>query len=209
MPVVRISRIPPIPEGEYAGVLTKVSSGFTQKTGEPRFTFDIKMKDGKTIKDTLYFGEKVSWRIVQIAKSANLILPEDVPEDDILEFVLTPDDLEGRIVYFGVKHNPGDNGRVYQNVNYHLMSYALQQNPDLAGMYPPQAPRHVRAASPENPPPETGTQTTAPLSPPPPVTPVSATGPGVVEAEDDTLSPAEFAQALERAKKNRAAKSGK
>jgi hypothetical protein len=124
MPVVHINRTPPTPEGEYAGVLTKVSSGFTQKTNEARFTFDIKMKDGRVLKDALYFGEKVSWRIEQLAKSANLILPENIETG----FMLTPDDLEGRVVYFAVKHNPGENGRVYQNVNYHAMSYALQQN---------------------------------------------------------------------------------
>jgi hypothetical protein len=202
MPIVHINKTPPTPEGEYAGILTKVSSGYTQKTNEPRFTFDIKMKDGQVIKDNLYFGEKVGWRIEQLAKSANLILPENGE----VGFVITTDDLENRVVYFGVKHNQGENGRVYQNVNYHTLAYAIQQNPALAGMYPPQAPRHLRAAPPEDLPPESG-QKTAPLSPPPPATPASVTGPGVAEADDDALTPEEFAQALEQAKKNRA-KSG-
>jgi hypothetical protein len=202
MPVVHINRTPPIPEGEYAGILTKVSSGYTQKTNDLRFTYDIKMKDGRVIKDALYFGEKVTWRIEQLAKSANLILPENYQETG---FVLTPDDLEGRVIYFGVKYNPGENGRVYQNVNFHAVSYALQQNPALAGMYPPQEPRHLRAASPEDRPPESG-GTTAAVSPPPttPAAPASSAGPGVAEAEDDTLSPEEYAQALEQARKNRA-----
>jgi hypothetical protein len=199
MPVVRINVTPPTPEGEYAGVLTKVSSGYTQKTNELRFTYDIKMKDGRVIKDALYFGEKVGWRIVQLAKSADLVLPENY---ETLGIIITTDDLEGRTVYFGVKHNPGENGRMFTNINYHAMSYAIQQNPTLAGMYPPQTPRHLRAAPPEDLPPESG-GTTAPVSPPPPVTPVPAAKPGVVEAEEDTLTPEEFAQALEQAKKNR------
>jgi hypothetical protein len=198
MPVVHINRTPPIPEGEYAGILSKVSSGYTQKTNELRFTFDIKMKDGRVIKDALYFRDNVNFRIEQLAKSANLILPEN-PEAG---FVITTDDLEGRIVYFGVKHNQGD-GRIFQNVNYHTMSYAIQQNPALAGMYPPQAPRHLKAAPPEDLPPESS-GTTTPSSPSPPVAPASSAGPGVAEAEDDTLSPAEYAQALEQARKNRA-----
>jgi hypothetical protein len=202
MPIVHINRTPPTPEGEYAGILTKVSSGYTQKTNEPRFTYDIQMKDGRVIKDALYFNEKVSWRVEQLAKSANLILPENIEAG----IVLTTDDLEGRIVHFGVKHNQGENGRIYQNVNYHTLAFALTQNPSLAGMYPPQAPRHLRAAPPEESgenPPESGGET-APLSPPPPFTPTSVAGPGVAEAEDDTLTPEEFARAVEEKKRNRA-----
>jgi hypothetical protein len=189
MPKVHINRTPPTPEGEYAGILTKVSSGFTQKTNEVRFTYDIRMKDGRIIKDSLYFGDNVSWRIEQLCKSANLIMPETG------EFVLTTDDLEGRVVYFGIKHNPGENGRIYQNVNFHAMSYALQQNPALVGMYPPQAPLHLRAAPSDESPPESG-GSTAPLSPPSPAGPSPVSGPGMVEAADDELTPEEFAQAL-------------
>jgi hypothetical protein len=196
MPRVHINHAPKIEEGEYAGVLSKVSSGFTQKTNELRFTYDIKMKDGRTIKDALYFNEKVSWRIEQLCKSANLIMPENG------DFVLTTDDLENRVVHFSVKHNPGENGRVYQNINFHTLSYAIQQNPALAGAYPPQAPIQLRAAPPEEPQPENGGTAT----PPSPAPSASVNGPGVEEAEDAALSPQEFAEALEQAKKNRAAK---
>jgi hypothetical protein len=116
MPVVSIKRTPPVPEGEYAGVIEKVASSFT-KAGDPRFTYNIRMKDGTVIKDNLYFGEKVSWRIEAVTKSANL-----VPPDNGASFSLTPDDLEGRIVYFGVKYNQGENGKVYVNINFHAMS---------------------------------------------------------------------------------------
>jgi hypothetical protein len=201
MPIVRIEQTPPIPEGEYSGILTKVSSGFTQKTNEQRFTYNIRMKDGRVIRDSLYFGEKVAWRIAQLVKSADLIPPENSEAG----FVLTTDDLEGRVVHFAVKHNQGENGRIFQNVNYHTMGYAIQQNPTLAGMYPPQTPRHLRAAPPEELPPESGEQTTAPVTPPPSVTSTSSVaGPGVAEVDDDTLTPEEFAQILEQRKKNRA-----
>jgi hypothetical protein len=203
MPTVNISRTPPTPEGEYCGIVEKVASTFT-KAGAPRFTFNIRMKDGKVLKDNLYFEENVIWRIDQLCKSANLVPPENGAP-----FSLTPDDLEGRGVYFGVKHNPGENGRMYQNINYHALSYALQQNPALAGVLPIQAPRSLREAPPENPPPEPPQNPPPPTAsaPPPPVSP--AGGVGVMEAEDDTLSPEEYAQALEQAKRNKAARSGK
>jgi hypothetical protein len=191
MPTVHIIRTPPIPEGEYAGTLTNVNSGFTQQTNEARFTYNIKMKDGRVIRDTLYFRETVNWRIENLAKSANLILPENHEETG---FILTPDDLEGRVVYFGVKHNHGENGRVFQNVNFHTLAFAIQQNSALAGMYPPQAPLHLRAASPDESPLQSD-GTTAPLSSPPPAP--------VAEADDDTLTPEEFAQALEQARRKR------
>jgi hypothetical protein len=195
MPVVHINKTPPLPEGEYAGVLTKVSSGYTQKTNDLRFTFEIRMKDGRILRDALYFREKVAFRIEQIAKSAELTLPEGYEETG---FIITTDDLEGRVVYFGVKHNSVD-GRTFINVNYHTLAFAVQQNPGLAGMYPLQAPRHLRAASPEDRPPETGEKT---ISPPPaaPVTSEAATGPEITETAEDTLTPEEFAQAVEAAR---------
>jgi hypothetical protein len=206
MPTINIKRTPPVAEGEYVGKLEKVASSFT-KNGDPRFTYNIRMKDGTVIKDSLYFGEKVLWRVDNIGKSANLVPPENGAA-----FSLTPDDLEGRTVYFGVKHNPGENGKIYVNINFHAMSYAIQQNPDLAGVYPPQAPRKLREAPPEDPqgesePPASATPPVSPV-PPPPVRPAGADV-GMAEAEDDDLSPEEYAQALEQAKRNKAARTGK
>lgn len=203
MPTINIKRTPPVPEGEYVGKLEKVASSFT-KTGDPRFTYNIRMKDGTVVKDNLYFGEKVLWRVDAITKSANLVSP-----DNGAPFSLTPDDLEGRIVYFGVKYNPGENGKVYVNINFHAMSYAIQQNPALAGVYPPQAPRKLREVPPEDS--QDGTEpppSETPVNPVPHPSPIAGASVGVAEAEDDDLTPEEYAEALEQAKRNKAGKGG-
>jgi hypothetical protein len=195
MPTVNIKRTPPPPEGEYCGVIEKVASSFT-KAGEPRFSFGIRTKDGKVIKDSLYFGDNVTWRIPQLCKSANLVRPDnDAP------FSLTPDDLEGRVVYFGVKYNPGEADKVYVNINYHAMSFALQQNPALAGQFPPQTPRHLREVPTDNLPPESEPPDAPPTAGGPSVSPVSPPlvspdGVGVAEAEDDKITPKQYAEAI-------------
>jgi hypothetical protein len=209
MPTVNIKRTPPLPEGEYCGVIEKVASSFT-KAGDPRFSYSIRLKDGRSVKDNLYFNDNVLWRIDQLCKSADLIPPaNDTP------FSLTPDDLEGRTTFFAVKYNAGEEGKTYVNINYHAMSYALTQNPSLAGQFPPQTPRHLREAPTDNRPPESeppapttnspSPGSTSPL-PPPPIPP---TGVGLAEAEDEKFSPEEYAEMLAKYRKEKAAKAGK
>jgi hypothetical protein len=201
MPIVKINNTPAAPEGEYAGKIEKVASGFT-KVGDPKFSFIIRTKDGLSIKDNLYFGEKVKWRIPNLCKSANLVIP-----DNGNPFALTPDDLEDRTVWFSVKYNPGEEGKVFTNINYHTMVYAIQQNPALAGAYPVQAPRKLREMPPEDPPPGPDPSSGTPPSSPQ-INPPAGTngGVGVAEAEDDDLTPEEYAAALAQAKRNKAGK---
>ena len=124
-------------------------------------------------------------------------------------FNLTPDDLEGRVVYFAVKYNQGKNDQVYTNINFHAMSYAIQLNPALAGLYPPQVPRKLREAPPEDL--RNGPEPSPSTPPPPPVQP-AGTSVGMAEAEDNDLTPEEYAQALAyaqtlaQAKRNKAGK---
>jgi hypothetical protein len=203
MPVVKFKATPPPPEGEYAGIMEKVASNFT-KIGEQRFSYNIRTKDGKVIRDNLYFSENVSWRIPQLCKSANLVPPENGAP-----FILTTDDLEGRWVTFAVKHNTGSNGQVYVNVNFHTLSYAIQQDPTLAGAFPSQTPRKLREAPSEEPPETSGAPASTP--PPPPTAAPSAAAPevGIAEAEDEKLSPEEYAEVLAKYRKEKAAKAGK
>ena len=76
MPVINIKQTTSIPEGEYAGVIENVVCG-VKAAGDPQFTYQIRMKDGKVVRDRLSFSENVHWRIVALTKSADLVRPDN------------------------------------------------------------------------------------------------------------------------------------
>jgi hypothetical protein len=189
MPVIKKSA-PLMPEGEYVGQARKVSQGFVKaKNGEEIAIFRVPLHtiDGKVITPVIRVTDSTGWVFDQLCKSGNMSLP-DTGED----YQITCDDLERRVFYFGVVHNKGDDGRTFANVKFHARSYALQQNPALAGITFPLAasPVTLRPAS---------TQASSPAEaatvPPPP----SAVAPSSVPADAENeggISPEEFAQAV-------------
>jgi hypothetical protein len=207
MPTIR-KIAPLLPEGEYAAQALKVGLEWSKPKPLPNggksesvqmFRIPLRLPDGRMITKFVRVTEQTGWVFESILKSGELVAPEGE------EFVLTPDDLEGRRFYFGVKHEQW-NGATVANVRFHSKTYACQLNPALEGVtFPNEAPRGVplRAATPSIPskeqPPEAGS--TAPQDPLPPPRPA-----GESKGLDD-LSEEEFQQAIDYAKQLRAKKS--
>ena len=191
MPVIK-KTAPLLPEGEYVGQARKVSLEWSKPKPLPNgkksesvqmFKIPLHLPDGKSITAFARVTEDTGWVFETI-----IVAPEGE------EFVLTPDDLEGRRFYFGVKHEQW-NGATLANVRFHTKTWACQINPALEGVsFPNEAPRGVslRAAKPSvpanEPPPEAGS--TAAKDPPPPQPPASET------RKLDDLSDEEFREAL-------------
>jgi hypothetical protein len=127
MPIFKRQQ-PLTPEGEYTGVI-KNAGQETTKDGITRFKLSIHTADGKIINTTVPFMEEYPNFIQNLVKSAGLQLPDDDGDPQI-----SCDDVEGLQVWFGVKHKPGKDGRIYANVNFHQKSYAIQQKPALASV---------------------------------------------------------------------------
>jgi hypothetical protein len=206
MPVIR-KTAPLLPEGEYVGQARKVSLEWSKPKPLPNgkksesvqmFKIPLHLPDGKSITSFARVTPDTGWVFESIVKSGELVAPESEG------YVLTPDDLEGRRFYFGVKHEQW-NGATLANVRFHSKTYACQLNPALEGVtFPNEAPRGapLRAANPSVPsneqPPEAGS--TAPQDPQPPPRPA-----GESKGLDD-LSDEEFQQAMEYAKERRSKK---
>jgi hypothetical protein len=108
--------------------------------------------------------------------------------------------LERRLFYFGVVHNKGDDGRVFANVKFHARSYAIQQNPALAGVtFPMAAPPITLRPAPTAEAPEAVSH--------PPTQTVEPPRPSPVPTEDDGgITPEELAEAVAYARSLRAKK---
>jgi hypothetical protein len=137
MPIVKRSA-PLTPEGEYCGQIRNVRQDYVEaKNTTPNldgkkptitiFRIPIHLPEGKSITTVIRFQESTLWVLDQVVKSLGLLLPEN-GED----YQITPDDLEGRVAYFGIEHATLKDGRTVQNVKWHSRVYALQQNPALA-----------------------------------------------------------------------------
>ena len=206
MPIIK-RQAPFLPEGEYVGQARNVGLEWSKPKPLPNgtksesvqmFRIPLHLPDGKSITTFARVTEQTGFVFEAILKSGELIPQEGE------EFVLTPDDLEGRRFYFGVKHEQW-NGATIANVRFHTKTFACQVNPALEGItFPNEAPRGIslRAAKPQapvsEPPPEASSM--APKEPVSPQTPASAnTG-----LED--LSEEDYRSALEYARK---AKEGK
>ena len=159
------------------------------------FKIPLKIPGGQTITTFARVLPSTGWVFEQIAKSGDLVVPEGE------EFIITTDDLERRKLYFGVKHTDY-NGQKLANVNFHTKVYACQVNPSLENVsFPNEAPRGVHLKSATQPPPEAAggvaQKEPAPTQPSPPeATELPAEG-------LETLTDAEFAEALAYAKKLR------
>lgn len=120
-------------EGEYTGII-KNAGQETTKDGVVRFKLPIHTADGRIINATVPFMDEYPNFIQNLVKSAGLQLPDGDGDPQI-----TCDDLERLQVWFGVKHKAGKDGRIFANINFHLKSYAIQQNPALGLTTFPQA----------------------------------------------------------------------
>ena len=132
--------------------------------------------------------------MAQACKSGGLEIPDG-------PFVLVADDLENRVFHFSVSHEEF-NGIKRAAVRFHAESYALQIDPSLENVsFPNEAPRGVHLRSATQPSPE-AVGGVAPKEPAP--TPPSAPEATELPAEGlETLTDAEFAEALAYAKKLR------
>jgi hypothetical protein len=204
MPIVK-RQAPLLPEWEYAGQARKVSLEHSKSGGAPFFRIPLHLKDGRTITTFIRFLDQSMWVFEQLCKSGNMLPPDGE------QFQITTDDLENRVFYFGVVHTTLPDGRTVANVKFHTKNYAVQQNPELAGVtFPNAAPqitlRPAPATPSPEPPPEAPDETKAKVSPPPaaPPTSTTATAPSGEGEELAGISPEEFAQALAYAKSLRA-----
>jgi hypothetical protein len=204
MPVIKRTA-PLLPEGEYVGQAIGVSQVWSKpktnadgSTSKPyqMFKIPLKIPGGQSITTFARVLPSTGWIFEQIAKSGDLIVPEGE------EFIVTTDDLERRKLYFGVRHTDY-NGQKLANVNFHTKVYACQVNPSLENVsFPNEAPRGVHLRSASQPPPEAA----GPVAPKEPA-PVRPSAP--VEATElpteglETLTDAEFPEALAYAKKRR------
>jgi hypothetical protein len=141
MPVVKRSA-PLIEENEYCGQIRRVKQDYVKSTGTTIFRVPLYLPDGRSIQTVVRFQDNTLFVIDQLVKSTGLLLPEDGRD-----YQLTPDDLENLVAYFGVQHAQLADGRIVANVRFHSKSYAIQQNPDLAGVKFPNTPpaRRLRA----------------------------------------------------------------
>jgi hypothetical protein len=130
MPTIK-RQSPLIPEGEYCGQARKVSLEWSKPKPLPNggksesvqmFRIPLHLPDGKSITKFAPVTPDTGWVFESIIKSGELVAPESE------EFVLTPDDLEGRRFYFGVKHEPW-HGATLTNVRFRSKTYACQLNP--------------------------------------------------------------------------------
>jgi hypothetical protein len=205
MPVIR-KTAPLLPEGEYVGQARKVSLEWSKLKPLPgkksesvqMFKIPLHLPDGKSITKFARVTEDTGWVFETIIKSGELVAPEGE------EFVLTPDDLEGRRFYFCVKHEQR-NGATLANVRFHTKTWACQINPALEGVsFPNEAPRgaSLRAAKPSVPVSEPSAEagSTAAKDHAPLQTPVSE------RAELDDLTEEEFQQAVDYVKQLRTKK---
>jgi hypothetical protein len=204
MPVIK-KQAPLLPEGEYCAQARKVGLEWSKPKPLPnggksesvqRFRIPLWLPDGRTITKFIEVSEDKGWLFNDVVKSGELVVPEGE------EFILQPDDLEGRRLYFGIKHVPW-NGTTIASVKFHSPKYACEINPDLEGVtFENEAPRGVAlraakpAALPIRPPPEAPkpTATTQP--------PAAADDPGKPEdlTDDEFASAMEYARKLKRGK---------
>jgi len=163
------------------------------------FRIPLHLPDGKTITTIIRVTDQTAWVFDQLCKSGSISLLEG-GED----FQINCDDLERRVFYFGVVHNIGQDGMTYANVKFHAKSYAIQQNPELAGVTFPMAapPITLTAASPppEDPSTETGPAPSK-VTPPSAAPPVATAKSFPTDEELGGISAEEFAEALEAARK--------
>ena len=158
----------------------------------------------------MHITENTGDMVAQACKSGGLEIPEG-------PFLLNADDMENRVFFFGVTHEEW-NGMKKAAVKFHVKSWACQVNPALETVtFPNEAPRGVSlrstgTATPKTePPPEaSGPVAGQPSTPPaPPVADaakLAANPPKASIEELGTLSPEEFKEALEYAKKLREGK---
>jgi hypothetical protein len=209
MPVIK-RQAPLLEEGEYAGQARKVTQEYTKpkinadgSKSEPICIFRIPLHthNGKQITTFARVMESTGWVFEQMCKSGNMTPPDGEG------FVITTDDLELRVFYFGAEHNKLSDGRIVANVKFHTRTYAVQQNPELANVTFPNAapPINLRPAPSTQPPaPPEDLSGQAAKSSPPPISPAPGeTKP--IPADDDLqgISEAEFQEALEYAKRLR------
>jgi hypothetical protein len=213
MPVIKKQTQVLLPPGEYAGQARKVVSTWSKPKKNPDgsmsepvqvFRIPLHVQTGGQITAFVRVQDSTMWVWNQLIKSADL-----VPPDDQEEFGVTSDDIEGRKFFFAVEHNIW-NGAPIANVKFHTEAYAVQQNPALAGVtFPHEALRGIKlrpASFPDNGAAPSVTKT----SPDPAVTPVFKEAEPPTGHEDlETLSEAEFADAMAYAKKLRKEKEGK
>jgi hypothetical protein len=119
------------PEGEYTGII--IGAGQEIKNDVVRFRLPIHLPDGRIITTTVPFLDQYPDLVQKFVQSTGLQLPDDG------EPQINPDDVEHLQVWFGVKHKEGKDGRIFANVRFHSKSYAIQQNPALAGVKFPHA----------------------------------------------------------------------
>ena len=156
MPVIK-RQAPLLEEGEYAGQARKVTQEYTKpklnadgSKSEPVCIFRIPLHthNGKQITTFARVMESTGWVFEQMCKSGNMTPPDGE------EFMITADDLERRVFYFGVEYNKLNDGRTVANVKFHTKIYAVQQNPELANVtFPNAAPPIVLRPAPSSPPP--------------------------------------------------------
>ena len=167
------------------------------------FRIPLHIPGGQIITTFARVMDSTGWVFEQICKSGDLILPEGE------EFVITADDLENRRFYFGVQHIT-HNGTTVANVRFHTKTYACEVNPALENVsFPNEAPRGItlRAAKPpvnsEQPALDASAASLVAKQPAPTQPPVVS----AAKAEElESLSDAEFQEALDYAKKLRAKK---
>lgn len=213
MPIIK-RQAPLIEEAEYVGQARKVSQEYSKpkinadgSKSEPICIFRIPLHthNGKVTTTFARVMESTGWVFEQMCKSGNMTPPDGEG------FVITPDDLENRVFYFGVEHNKLNDGRTVANVKFHTKAYAVQQNPALASVTFPNAapPITLRPAPSFTAPPPTseegtagGTATTK--SPPVALAP-TATKPLPKTADSDLegMTEDEFAEAVAYAKRLR------
>jgi hypothetical protein len=216
MPIIK-RQAPLLGEGEYVGQAKKVTLEWskpkskpdgTKSESVPVFRIPLHTHNGGQITTFARVLDTTGWVFEQIVKSGELIPP------DSEEFVITPDDLEGRRFYFGVKH-VDYNGAKIANVHFHTQTYACQVNPALENVtFSNEAPRGIplRSAAPPKPstqPPETpeATAPKSPTLPQPPASDEAEVPPGAFSMEGmETLSDEEFQQAIDYTKQQRAKK---
>jgi hypothetical protein len=207
MPLIH-RQTPLVPPGHYAGITEKCTQRYVKRkktitNPNPEdalvFDFQIRMKDGKVLKHTMWLTENSTWVVPAFCKSTNISLP------DSADYYITTDDINNRRVYFEVVHTMLDDGRVVANLKFHTAAFTIQQNAALAGIsFSGEAPP-ITLRSVEEPSPQTGdgVQGAAPTQPPPPAPSQSAAK--QVPAEEDLggISDEEMAEALAYAKKLR------
>jgi hypothetical protein len=211
MPIIR-KQVPLFPPGHYCGFTGKCTQRYVPRKKtviNPNpddalvFDFQIRMKDGKVLKHTMWLTENTMWIVPAFCRSTNIALP------DSEAYYLTTDDVEHRRVYFEVVHTVLDDGRTVQNLRFHTPTYTIQNNPSLAGVtFPGEAPattlRAVEAAPPQTDSDENGTAgAQASVQPPPPAPSQPAAKPVPSEEDLEGISDEEMAEALAYAKKLR------